>query len=76
MVALDARRLAGTSPLHDQTLDSALCKIHRQAQADGAATDDHHLSLADFAHTESPFMAGHPRDCRFCRSWFDTSTIA
>jgi hypothetical protein len=53
MIALDTRRLAGASPLYDETLHSALRKVHRQAQAHRAATDDQHLSLARFAHLRS-----------------------
>jgi hypothetical protein len=51
MIALDTWRLAGTSPFYNETLDSPLCKVHRQAQADRATTNDQHLSLTGFAHT-------------------------
>jgi hypothetical protein len=61
MIALDARRLAGASPLNHETFHSALRKVHRQAQADRAASDDQHLNLAAFARR----MLNHKRSVRY-----------
>jgi len=51
MIALDTRWLARASPLYYETLDPPLGKVHRQAQADRAATDDQNLSVVGFAQT-------------------------
>ena len=51
MIALDARRLAGAAPLDYETLDAPACEVHRQAQADRAATDDQYFDLTGLAHT-------------------------
>lgn len=58
MIALDARRLAGVSPLYYETLHSPSRKVYRKAQADRAATDDQHLNLAVFAHAGFTLSCG------------------
>ncbi len=63
MIALHARRLTGVSALYDETFNSPSCKVHRQAQADRAATDDQHLDLKGFAHNRfTAAFGGHERD--------------
>jgi hypothetical protein len=50
MIALHARRLAGVPPLYYETFHPPSRKVHRQAKADGAATDDENFSLTGFTH--------------------------
>src|SRR6266700_2619588 len=61
MIALDARRFTGASPFYDPTFHAAPCKIHRQTQPDGPATDDQHLGLTGFAHARFTFATARLR---------------
>jgi hypothetical protein len=60
MIALDTRRLAGVPPLYYETLHSPSRKVHRQAQADGAATDDEHFALKGFTYARIHLVLKSP----------------
>jgi hypothetical protein len=68
MVALDTRWLTGASSLHYETFDSPLGEVHRQAQADRAATDDQHLGLAGPALNAWKRILNHIRSVRYLAS--------
>lgn len=50
MIALDAWWFAGPAPLHDETVDSSSCKVHRKAKTHWATTDDQNFRLTSVTH--------------------------
>jgi hypothetical protein len=66
MIALDARGLAGASPLNDDTRHSAACEVHREAQTHRASPDNQHLSRESFAQIRrSPTPAASLLGCHY-----------
>ena len=58
MIAFHARRLAGLAPLDDQGVDAPSRKVHCEAQADRAASNDRDGRLDDSAQTLRPPKTG------------------